>query len=180
MRERDAEGRPVATRNAGAFLSPVGMIPVPSSLLDEQRERDGATAGAVMRISLTERTRWALAIAVAIAAWSLMAMALRLVLIATEPWKDIEPLVIGQQMTIWMHTDVFWVVANALFLAIGVKLGIGVAPSQGWRRMAFLAMATVVGAVAVTITIEALGEVVAAFLAGAAVVWLVVAHWMRT
>ena len=84
MRERDAEGRPVATRNAGAFLSPVGMIPVPSSLLDEQRERDGATAGAVMRISLTERTRWALAIAVAIAAWSLMAMALRLVLIATS------------------------------------------------------------------------------------------------
>ena len=33
MVERDEDGRPVATRNAGAFMGPFGMYPVPSDLL---------------------------------------------------------------------------------------------------------------------------------------------------
>lgn len=45
MVERDREGRPKATRNAGAFLGPFGgMLPVPSELLDKhwrRRKREG-------------------------------------------------------------------------------------------------------------------------------------------
>lgn len=36
MVERDEDGRPIATRNAGAFMGPFGMYPVPSNLLDDQ------------------------------------------------------------------------------------------------------------------------------------------------
>ncbi len=36
MVERDEDGRPIATRNAGAFMGPYGMYPVPSNLLDDQ------------------------------------------------------------------------------------------------------------------------------------------------
>lgn len=43
MVERDEEGRPKATRNAGAFLGPLGgMVPVPSDVLDKHwRRRKG-------------------------------------------------------------------------------------------------------------------------------------------
>jgi hypothetical protein len=36
MVERDEDGRPIATRNAGAFMGPFGMYPVPSNLLDDR------------------------------------------------------------------------------------------------------------------------------------------------
>ena len=43
MVERDEEGRPKATRNAGAFLGPFGgMVPSPSDMLDKHwRRRKG-------------------------------------------------------------------------------------------------------------------------------------------
>jgi len=42
MVERDEEGRPKATRNAGAFLGPLGgMVPVPSDMLDKHWRRKG-------------------------------------------------------------------------------------------------------------------------------------------
>jgi len=42
--ERDEEGRPKATRNAGAFLNPfLGVVPVPSEMIDNYwRRRQGA------------------------------------------------------------------------------------------------------------------------------------------
>ena len=43
MVERDKDGRPIRTRNAGAFLSPSrGMIPVPSDILDRYWRRPKA------------------------------------------------------------------------------------------------------------------------------------------
>jgi len=41
--ERDEEGRPKATRNAGAFLNPfLGVVPVPSDMIDDYwRRRKG-------------------------------------------------------------------------------------------------------------------------------------------
>jgi hypothetical protein len=60
MDDRDEEGRPKATRNAGAFLSPNrGVIPVPSSILDDYwDDRRPKRSG-------PHRTRWALAVAIA-------------------------------------------------------------------------------------------------------------------
>jgi predicted transporter len=78
-----------------------------------------------------------------------------------------------------MHTDVFWVVANIVFLIIGVKLGLAFAPAQRWRRLAAVITATAIGAAAITILVGLLGEAAAAFAAGGAVVWLVVARWLR-
>jgi hypothetical protein len=41
--ERDEEGRPKATRNAGVFLNPfLGVVPVPSDMIDDYwRRRKG-------------------------------------------------------------------------------------------------------------------------------------------
>jgi hypothetical protein len=43
MVERDKDGRPSATRNAGAFLSPTrGVVPVPSDIVDRHWDRPKA------------------------------------------------------------------------------------------------------------------------------------------
>jgi len=43
MVERDKDGRPSATRNAGAFLSPTrGVVPVPSDIVDRHWNRPKA------------------------------------------------------------------------------------------------------------------------------------------
>lgn len=189
MRERDEEGRPIATRNAGAFLAPfTGVVPVPSSLVEDSStkvsdegeiERRGAQVKAATVASRSDRARWVAAVATSFSVWVLLATGFRLVLLASEGWADTHPVVVGDHMTVLMHTGWFWWVANACFVAIGVKLGLSHAPSGGRRRLAAMVVATVALALAFTLVVEIVGGAAAAMAAGGAVVWLVAAHWIR-
>ncbi len=191
MRERDEEGRPIATRNAGAFLAPyTGVVPVPSSLVEspsgddtdqiavERRGPHSEANAANATTPLSERGRRAAAIASAVAVWVLLATGFRLVLLATEPWADIHPVVIGDRVTVLMHAGWFWWLANIGFLALGIWLSLGRARSDGRWRLASIAAGTAACAAAVLIAVDVFGGTAAAFAAGGAVVWLLMARWL--
>lgn len=188
MTERDEEGRPIATRNAGAFLSPLtGVVPVPSSLVEDSStkggdesaiERRGTQAVPTAVATRSDRVRWVVAIATSLSVWVLLASGFRLVLLASEPWADVRPVVIGDQMTVLMHSGWFWWVANVCFIAIGLRLGSGHAPSGDRRRLAMMVIATIALALALTVLVETIGGTAAALASGGAVVWLLVVHWI--
>lgn len=54
MVERDEDGRPIATRNAGAFMGPfTGIAPVPSDLLDRHWRAVPRKSGRSRRFKVT-------------------------------------------------------------------------------------------------------------------------------
>lgn len=54
MVERDKDGRPIASPNAGAFLGPfTGVAPVPSDLLDRQWRAGPRRIGRSRRLKVT-------------------------------------------------------------------------------------------------------------------------------
>jgi hypothetical protein len=159
--DRDEEGRPVASRNAGAFLSPVGMIPVPSSILDHEREEN-------------DRRSWRAAILTAVAVWVVLVTLLRYMLAATEPELSITPVTWGHHMTRLMHEPLAWYGANAVFVAVGMGLSRRLMPSHEWLGWALMT----VGAVAAVVLLGALSQVtlLAIVIVIGAPVWLVVAY----
>ncbi len=191
MRERDEDGRPVPTHNAGAFLSPVGMIPAPSSMLDDPDdvstivvsesdiERQGQpvpTSALATRARLSGRPRWLAATGTSVAVWALFAVGLRWVLAATEPWSDVSPLVPGHHLMLFMHTDVFWFIANTAFLVIGTWFGVGQLASSGWRVWSSVAAGSLLGAVSISASTAFVGDLAVLAAAAGAIVWLLVAR----
>ena len=197
MNERDEEGRPVATKNAGAFMPPPpsgggGMYAVPSSVIDQRgasvehpSEADVERRGTRVSVpeegdqrSVSERQRWTYAVVTATAVWALGFALLQLVLDGSQDWAG-KP-VSGTQVLPLLHTDVARLVLYLAFLGIGLRIGAGFLASRSGRSMSVLAGATIVGAVAVAWIIMAQGGAAGAIiLITCALAWLAMAYQIR-
>jgi hypothetical protein len=164
--ERDDEGRPVPTRNAGAFLAPSGLIPVPSSPLDDV-ERPGRRR---RPLSLPSAALTVVAVS------ALLDVVLRYVLAATQTAAEVEPVVSGDAMTRLLHSDGAWIALHGMILILGVAL------AAHWghlRRPAGLAVLTVIGLAGMVISdavVSLMGGVALGILGLASAAWLVAVY----
>ena len=174
MPERDAEGRPIATRNAGAFLAPVGgVVPAPSSILDE----DG---GAAPPVGPAGRGRLAFALATSISIWALLTAMFRYLLAATERAAEVRALTYGDHMTQIMHTDWAWLATNAAIVAVGIVMATRRLPDRRRSDWVFVIAGSLAGAILIGIAVDLIGGLAAFIAAIAAAAWLVVAYIVRT
>lgn len=193
MAERDEEGRPVATPNAGAFLAPIqGVPPVPSSVIDQRGaslehvdeaevERRGSyetTAGRVHR-TRPMGTRRLLAFSTSLAVWSLCYAAFFLVLEGTAWVADYGTPTAGMNLLRSIHVDVIQLGAYAAFLALGAWAGAAHLPSRRPRSVALLAVVTLPGAFAIGFSVSHLGAAVAVIVIACALACLAVVHQTR-
>lgn len=164
MTERDEEGRPVATRNAGAFLGPFsGVVPVPSSA--------GESEGRV-EPALTPRMRWLIAGGDAIAVWTVCFCALQVALSGTTDWAGSTGGTLGIQMAALLHTPGFLLVAHALLFALASWIGIRrLQTDENSVRLRMVAV-TLAGAAVVSIIVVLIGALAAVAGIVVALVWL--------
>jgi len=175
VRERDEEGRPIATRNAGAFLAPVGgVVPAPSSMLDEE----GSPSEPSVDPQLRPRLRL-LAVLHSVAVWAVLGAAFRYVLAATERAAEVRPVVLGDEMTRLMHTDASWYLANTVFLAIGLTLALRRFPARTRDDWLWVGGGAIVAAIGLGLVIASAGGYSAALIAVVAIVWLVAQSLLR-
>jgi len=167
MKARDEDGRPVATRNAGAFLAPTGMIPVPSKILDAPEQPPAQQhPGPLIPAGVA-----------AIAMWTLLHGVLSYLLAATDAVADEPSVVVGDGMTRLLHTDLAWYALNGLILALAVVLAARWAHLGGRRDLLVLAAIAIAGAVVVGAIASLLGGLVMLVAMVASLAWL--ALWSR-
>ncbi len=169
MPERDAEGRPVATHNAGAFLAPLGgVIPAPSSMLDEE----GSASEPAVDPQL--RTRFRVGVLVtAVAIWALLGAGFRYLLAATEDAAEVRPTLVGDEMTRLMHTDASWYLVNVVVLSIGVFIAMRLLPGRTRDDWLWVGAGSLIAALVIGVAIAVVGGFSAAVLAIIAAAWLI-------
>lgn len=178
MAERDEEGRPVATPNAGAFLSPLtGMPPVPSSFIDQRgasvEPRDEAEIERRGRSGSGERPArptstlgpgWLHAVSTSVAVWTLCYSALYLVLDAATSADE---------------GTTIQVMAGAVFLALGIATGAAILGSRAIGPWIALTAGTLLGALVVGWIVVTIGATAAVVAIAGALVCLAVAYQLR-
>lgn len=171
MTERDEEGRPIATRNAGAFLGPFsGVVPVPSDL---------AADGQTIEPDLGPRLRWQLAGGDAIAVWALGFGVLQLLLSGTADRAGTSGGYLGEQLTAAMHTPLFLVLAHAALFALAWWMGSRRLRPHGRSDRLRLVAVTLAGAIVVSALVWLIGALAAAIGIAVALVWLLGANRVR-
>ena len=199
MTERDEEGRPIATRNAGAFLSPPqsgggGMYPVPSSVIDQRgasvehpREADVERRGNQTSAEATDHSRphserrsWTYAGMTATAVWALGFALLQLVTDGSQDWADRPGPTSGTQLLSWLHTDVARLLVSFVGLVIGIRVGATFLTSRTIGSLSILAGLTLIGAIVVAWAVTAQGGAAGALITiGCALAWLATAYQIR-
>lgn len=199
MTERDEEGRPIATKNAGAFFSPPssgggGMYPVPSSVIDQRgasvehpREVEVERRGSHTSVEAQERPRpvserqsWTYAVITATAVWALGFGLLQLVVDGSKDWADRPGPTSGTQLLSWLHTDVAVLLVALVGLVVGIRVGATFLTLRTIRSLSILAGLTLIGAVVIAWAVTAQGGAAGALITiGCALAWLAAAYQIR-
>lgn len=175
MTQRDEEGRPIATRNAGAFLAPVGgVIPAPSSMLDAE----GAAGEPVLDPRARGRLRL-IALVTSVAVWTVLSAAFRYLLVATERFTDLRPRNYGEDMLQLMHSEWAWYLTSVVLVGVGVALAMRRVPGRTRRDWLLVAATSAVAVVAISLGITLVGGYAAAMLAVIATAWLLAVPILR-